>query len=171
MSQIRALTTDILIVGSGAAGMSAAVAASASGASVIVADDRKVPGGVLTQCVHSGFGLGRYGKEMTGPEYSKEEFRRFAESSAIYLSDCRVLSLSSDKTALVSGSEGLSRISFRECILATGCTERPLWRMPDRQAKRTLAVTSSGCLRKISTIFSPKYLPLTCLPIISVVKG
>ncbi|MBQ6151187.1 MAG: FAD-dependent oxidoreductase [Mogibacterium sp.] len=130
MSQIRALTTDILIVGSGAAGMSAAVAASASGASVIVADDRKVPGGVLTQCVHSGFGLGRYGKEMTGPEYSKEEFRRFDESSAIYLSDCRVLSLSSDKTALVSGSEGLSRISFRECILATGCTERPLWSLP-----------------------------------------
>ena len=129
MSQIRSLIADILIVGSGAAGMSAA-AASASCASVIVVDDRDIPGGVLAQCVHSGFGLGRYGKEMTGPEYSEEEFRRFSDSSAVYLPGCRVLSLASDRTALVSGPEGLSRISFRECILATGCVEKPLWSLP-----------------------------------------
>ena len=130
MSPVGTMKTDILIVGSGAAGMSAAVAASASGASVIVADDRKVPGGVLTQCVHSGFGLGRYGKEMTGPEYSEEEFRRFSDSSAVYLPGTRVLSLSLGKTALASGHDGLIRISFRECILAAGCTERTLWSLP-----------------------------------------
>lgn len=130
MSPVRVIKTDILVVGSGAAGMSAAAAASALGASVIVADDRDVPGGVLNQCVHSGFGLGRYGKEMTGPEYSEEEFRRFSESSAIYLPNCRVLSLASDRTALISGTEGLTRIGFAECILATGCTERPLWSLP-----------------------------------------
>ena len=71
MSPVPALTTDILTVGSGAAGMAAAAAAAVSGASVIVADEKAVPGGVLPQCVHSGFGLGRYGREMTGPEYSK----------------------------------------------------------------------------------------------------
>ena len=68
MSTVRTLRTDILVVGSGAAGMSAAAAASVSGAEVIVADEREFPGGVLNQCVHSGFGLGRYGREMTGPE-------------------------------------------------------------------------------------------------------
>ena len=130
MSPVGTLRTDILIVGSGAAGMAAASAASASGASVIVADDRKYPGGVLRQCVHSGFGLGRYGKEMTGPEYSEEEYRVFAGSSAVYLPDSRVLSLHADRTALISSPGGLSRISFDECILATGCTERSLWSLP-----------------------------------------
>ncbi|MBQ6455709.1 MAG: FAD-dependent oxidoreductase [Mogibacterium sp.] len=130
MSQAVTLTTDIFIVGSGAAGMSAAVSASASGASVIVADDREVPGGVLRQCVHSGFGLGRYGREMTGPEYSEEEFRHFEQSSAVYFPKCRVISIGSDRTALVSSPDGLRRISFIECILASGCIERPLWSLP-----------------------------------------
>lgn len=130
MSTVKTHKTDILTVGSGAAGMAAAAAASASGASVIVADEKAVPGGVLMQCVHRGFGLGRYGKEMSGPEYSEEESRRFMDSPAVYLSGCRVLSISPDRTALVSSSEGLSTISFSECILATGCTERPLWSLP-----------------------------------------
>jgi len=130
MSQVRTIKTDILIVGSGAAGMSAGAAASSLGAEVIVADDRDAPGGVLTQCVHSGFGLGRYGKEMTGPEYSAEEFRRFRDSAAAYMPDCRVLSIGSDRTALVSSRDGLIRVDFEECIIATGCTERPLWSLP-----------------------------------------
>lgn len=130
MSTVRTLRTDILVVGSGAAGMSAAAAASVSGAEVIVADEREFPGGVLNQCVHSGFGLGRYGREMTGPEYSDKEFCRLRDSSAVYHPNCRVLSLVSDKTALVSGRDGLIRISFSECVLATGCTERSLWSLP-----------------------------------------
>ena len=130
MSTAGTLRTDILIVGSGAAGMAAAAAASAFGAAVVVADERTVPGGVLPQCVHSGFGLGRYGKEMTGPEYSEEEFHRFSDSSAAYLPDCRVLSLAADRTALVSCPDGMLRIFFRECILATGCTERSIWSLP-----------------------------------------
>lgn len=130
MSAVQTLKADILVVGSGAAGMAAAAAASSSGASVIVSDEREVPGGVLNQCVHKGFGLGRYGKEMTGTEYSEEESRRFTDSSARYLPECRVLSISTDRTALVSSPDGLRRIIFSECILATGCTERPLWSLP-----------------------------------------
>jgi len=63
MSLIKKKKTDILVVGCGAAGMAAASAAAASGAGVIVIDDRDLPGGILQQCTHSGFGLGRYGKE------------------------------------------------------------------------------------------------------------
>jgi len=130
VADIRTVDTEILIIGSGAAGMAAASAASACGASVTLADERSAAGGILSQCVHKGFGLGRYGKEMTGPEYSDAEFSHLSDSSAKYLPGCRVLSLSADKTALVSSAEGLSRISFRECVLATGCTEKPLWSLP-----------------------------------------
>jgi thioredoxin reductase len=130
MAEVSSHLTDIFIVGSGAAGMSAAAAAASCGASVIVADDRAVPGGILNQCVHRGFGLGRYGRDMSGPEYSDEEFRILAETDAVCLQSCRVLSLSEDMTALISSPAGLERISFSECVLATGCTERPLWSLP-----------------------------------------
>ena len=130
MADIRTIDTEILVIGSGAAGMAAASAASACGVSVTLADERNSAGGILPQCVHNGFGLGRYGKEMTGPEYSAEEFSRLSDSSAVWLPGCRVLSLSADKTALVSSADGLSRISFLECVLATGCTEKPLWSLP-----------------------------------------
>ena len=130
MSSIKTFGTDILVVGGGAAGMAAAAAASSCGARVILADDRCVPGGVLPQCVHSGFGLGRYGREMTGPEYSEEEYFRFSNSPAKYCSGCRVLSISPDKTALCSAADGLIRIEFIECILATGCSETALWSLP-----------------------------------------
>jgi NADPH-dependent 2,4-dienoyl-CoA reductase/sulfur reductase-like enzyme len=70
MAGIPSLMTDILVIGCGAAGMAAASAASACGVSVVLADERNAAGGILPQCVHRGFGLGRYGREMTGPEYS-----------------------------------------------------------------------------------------------------
>ncbi len=130
MSSIAERETDILVVGCGAAGMSAAAAAADLGARVIIADDREIPGGILPQCVHSGFGLGRYGKEMTGPEYSAEEYERLEGSSAECMARSRVLSVSPDRSAMVSGTEGMCRIRFRECILATGCTEKTLWSLP-----------------------------------------
>ena len=130
MSFVVKNETDILVIGSGAAGMSAAASAAVSGVSVMTVDDRDVPGGILPQCVHSGFGLGRYGREMTGPEYCEEEIRRFSESGAVYLPSSRVLALKPDRSALVSGPEGMREIRFRECMIATGCTERSIWSLP-----------------------------------------
>ena len=124
------IETDVLVIGCGAAGMAAASAAASSGASVIAADERELPGGILPQCVHSGFGLGRYGREMTGPEYSESEYNRFAASSAGYLPGSRVLSIDKDRTARVSSAKGLQTIAFKECILATGCTEKSVWSLP-----------------------------------------
>ena len=122
--------TDILVIGCGAAGMAAATAASDAGADVIVVDDRNRPGGILPQCVHSGFGLGRYGFEMTGPEYCEEELKRFRSSSAVYLPGTRVLEICSGCSAVVSGPDGMNTISFIDCIIATGCTEKSIWSLP-----------------------------------------
>lgn len=130
MASFTEYETDILVIGCGAAGMAAASAAASSGVRVILADERERPGGILQQCVHKGFGLGRYGSEMSGPDYSDEEFRRFSESSADYLPGCRVLEIRPDRTALTSSSGGLGIIRFCECILASGCTERSLWTLP-----------------------------------------
>ena len=55
---------DILIIGGGAAGISAAKAAKGR---VLLVDRKPRLGGVLLQCAHRGFG-----NHLTGPEYTAE---------------------------------------------------------------------------------------------------
>ena len=130
MSGINLIETEILVIGGGAAGMAAASAAAVGGLDVLLCDERDRPGGILPQCIHSGFGSGRFGAEMTGPEYCERESEAFLASGAAYLPETRVLSLNSDRTAVISGPQGLQKVSFRECILAAGCREKPLWSLP-----------------------------------------
>ncbi|MBQ9067455.1 MAG: NAD(P)/FAD-dependent oxidoreductase, partial [Eggerthellaceae bacterium] len=65
---------DVVVVGGGAAGIAAANAAAKGGAqSVLLIDREGRLGGILKQCVHSGFGLHRFKEELTGPEYAARE--------------------------------------------------------------------------------------------------
>ncbi len=127
MSFIIEKTTEILVIGSGTAGMAAAAAAANEGKDVLIIDERKYLGGILPQCIHRGFGLGRYGTELTGPEYCERESLRFKNSTAEYMPCTRVLEISPEKRAYASSPDGLYEVSFSECILAAGCFEKPLW--------------------------------------------
>ena len=68
MKQVK---VDLAIVGGGPAGMSAALAAYEAGVKnlLIIERDNDL-GGILQQCIHNGFGLHRFGEELTGPEYA-----------------------------------------------------------------------------------------------------
>ena len=60
------ISTELLIVGAGAAGLSCAAGAAKAGVSeIVIADTLSVPGGILPQCLHRGFGLSLYGREIT----------------------------------------------------------------------------------------------------------
>ena len=114
---------DILIVGGGAAGISAAKAA--KGAAVLLVDRNPALGGVLRQCTHRGFG-----KNKSGIEYAAELLLDFPERVSLAL-NTTVLSVSSDKTALLSGRDfGRKRVGFRQLILAAGCREIPMGALP-----------------------------------------
>ena len=62
---------QLAIIGGGPAGLAAAVAAYDAGLRdiVILERDREL-GGILTQCIHNGFGLHYFKEELTGPEYA-----------------------------------------------------------------------------------------------------
>ena len=62
---------DLAIIGGGPAGLAAAVAAYDSGVrDLLVLERDSHSGGILQQCIHNGFGLHRFQKELTGPEYA-----------------------------------------------------------------------------------------------------
>ena len=60
------MNVDILVIGAGPAGLAAAIAAKEDGCdSLLVLEREQTPGGILRQCIHNGFGLHRFGQELT----------------------------------------------------------------------------------------------------------
>ena len=62
---------DVVIVGAGPAGLSAAATLARLGHSVLVVDREATPGGVPRHCTHSPYGLREFRRPMTGPAYAK----------------------------------------------------------------------------------------------------
>ena len=121
------LRTDILIIGAGPAGLSAAIAARESGiTNLLVLERENEPGGILRQCIHNGFGLHRFKQELTGPEYAQRDICRARELGIQIDCGTTVLSLSPDRVVTcVSKHAGFRRIRAEAVILAMGCRERP----------------------------------------------
>ena len=64
------LSFDVVVLGAGGAGLGAALAARAEGATVADVERLERAGGILNQCIHDGFGLHRYKEALTGPEFA-----------------------------------------------------------------------------------------------------
>jgi len=117
----------LLIVGAGAAGLSAAISAWNAGCrDVLIADRASAPGGVLPQCIHRGFGLAAFGEELSGPEYTERLLAELAGTGVRLSLDTEVLSVSDDRTVVLSRRGGVSRVRFERLILASGCREKSI---------------------------------------------
>lgn len=143
---MKELTCDIFITGTGAAGMAAALSACHEGADVILAEHDDLPGGILNRCIHQGFGLGYFGEDLTGQEYAARFRDRLRSSDVRLFTGTTVLSVSDDRTALMTSADGLHQVHFSACILASGSTERNLSSIPVA-GTRPAGVLTAGCLQ------------------------
>ena len=118
---------QLAIIGGGPAGLAAAAAARKAGVEdlLIIERDREL-GGILNQCIHAGFGLHTFSRELTGPEYARRFADQVRELNIPYLLNTMVLDLSPDRVLTLTGREtGLVQLSADAVILAMGCRERP----------------------------------------------
>jgi len=118
---------ELCIIGGGPAGLAAAQAAYDAGCRDIIIFERDCrAGGILNQCIHNGFGLHRFGEELTGPEYAQRYIDFVNERGIEIQLNTMVLDITDDKIiTAVSQEHGLQQIQAGAIILAMGCRERP----------------------------------------------
>ncbi len=120
---------ELAIIGGGPAGLAAAVAARESGIEEILILEREDRlGGILNQCIHSGFGLHTFQEELTGPEYAWRYERQVAALGIPFQTQTMVLDIQGGAEMVLTTlnrQRGVERISARAVILAMGCRERP----------------------------------------------
>ena len=124
---------DVVVVGAGPAGMSAATRAAHAGLSVVLLDEQNAVGGQIYRAIGTA-DLRR--KEILGPDYAAGTAvaDAFAHSGARYIANASVWQVTRERTVHYLKDGKVGSFEGKRVILASGALERPFpipgWTLP-----------------------------------------
>lgn len=141
---------DVIVIGGGPAGMSAALEASKQGAKVLIIERNSALGGILNQCIHNGFGLKYFKEELTGPEYAHRLICAIKENKKIKVKlNTFVTKLEKGKVEITS-KNGKELLECKAIILAMGCRERTAGNILLNGTRPSGILTAGACQKLVN---------------------
>jgi thioredoxin reductase len=117
---------DLIIIGAGIAGMTAAIAAAREGIKkTLIIEKESNVGGLINQCIHSGFGKRFLNEPVTGPEYVDFIGSQLNEHCIEVILNTTVLDITREKViTYVNSKDGVKDITAGAIIFAMGAKEK-----------------------------------------------
>lgn len=125
---------DLIVVGAGPSGLSAAVEAAKRGMKVIVFDENEKPGGQLFKQIHKFFGSKEHRAKTRGIVIGQELLQEAAEAGVRTELSSTVIGLYQNKEIVVKKQDEIFHYKGDSIIIATGASENMVtfegWTLP-----------------------------------------
>ncbi len=125
---------DLIIVGAGPSGLSAAIEAAKRGLKVVVFDENEKPGGQLFKQIHKFFGSKEHRAKVRGFVIGQQLLDEAADVGVSVVLNATVIGLYQDKEIVVKKGDEITHYKADAVIIATGAAENmvtfPGWTLP-----------------------------------------
>ena len=125
---------DMIVVGAGPAGLSAAIEAAKKGMHVVVYDENAKPGGQLFKQIHKFFGSKEHKAKIRGFHIGEELLAEAAELGVEVVLNAIVIGIFPEKEVTVKVEDHVIHVKGDTILIATGASENmvtfPGWTLP-----------------------------------------
>lgn len=125
---------DLIVIGAGPAGLSAAIEGSKKGMKTIIFDENKQPGGQLFKQIHKFFGFKEHQAKIRGIDIGKKLLEEAKEAGVEVRLNSQVTGIFRNKIIGVFSNGEMDNVHADNIVVATGASEKTLpfegWTLP-----------------------------------------